>query len=290
MLYNTDSHKNSSLDSIFTYETAAPLSEEQEAALIAAAQQGDNDAWLSLARAYGPTLRKQSGRAAKTLNKEDKAYSKEEAHDLALLAFTEVVMTHDLHSEVYNARIAGRLVTKLRETFGEAVSSSTVMTISKRHYTRYIGIMQQADQDIDAAYVIAQSAPGMDPATFLAIHRAVQGTSLDASGTTDDGSHIESAKVRPVVSLTDDSYIEAEDAVLIEAAFDAVSDEEERIISLHYGFRGVQRDEDGINYAQGEVIPDAVIAKVVGSSQPTVNRKRAAGLAKMRKALGVTPA
>lgn len=290
MFYNTESNTNPTLDRIFGYEETITLTEQEEADLITLAQGGDSEAFMYLMRVYGRTLRKQSNRASKTLDMNDRSYSVEEARDLAVMAFTEVVMTHDVHSEEYNARIAGRLATELTETYGFAHAGSKSLTVSKRHYSRYVGIMKKADQNLDAAYELAVEAPGMDPDTFLAIHRAVQGTSLDAALTGEDGSIIETANARPVVTLVDDAYTEAEDAVLIDAAFAAVNDEEERILSLHYGFRGVQRDDLGVNYAQGQVIPDAAIASVIGSSQQTVNRKRSAGLAKMRKALAVSPA
>lgn len=258
------------ISDIFKYADAPVLTVEAEVALIDEAQAGNEESFLALAHAYGPTLRASVGKAKKTNDRE-------EVEAEALAAFAEVVYTHDAHDENYaNGRLASRLTPHLRDRLGEAQTQrATVFTIPKRTYTRYYGILNAADGDFEAALALAPSM-AMKASTFAEVHGMVQ----EASSLThdDEDSDGEEHYARPVLNITErDFYCEAEDAVMVEVAFAAVEDEQARIMELAYGF------------TEYEPVSDAEIAHRLGNqTRPTIQRKRVAALASMRKALGVT--
>lgn len=262
------------LDEIFTYtDETFRLTVDQEREAIVLAQGGDPDATEALLRAYGRTLRKTVGKAKKVMDEE-------EARATALVAFTEVLQSHDVEDENYaDPRLASRLKPHLLDSLGQAQAGAEAFTIPKRTLTRFHGILRAADGAPERGVEICESM-GMSRDVFLATLDAVGTGALDESASDEDGrDRIESAT--PL--FADSHEADVEDRLLIETAFAAVDDEEARIIELRYGFRSTE------DYAAGEEIPDGEVAKIVGLTRPTVQRRRASGLEKMREATGVTP-
>lgn len=259
------------LDSVFTYTDADhSLTIDAEVLLIEAAQAGDPDAYADLLLAYGPTLRATVSKAKKTLDAE-------EAQATALLAFAEVLASHDPRDENYaDGRLASRLTPHLKDSLGIALASeNAAFTVPKRTYTRFLGILNEADGDHEAARALAPSR-SMTVETFDAVSAAVAMDSLDTTTTDDEGfdraSHSDAAPLYGPAPVCD-----VEDRMLVEAAFRAVDDEEERICRLAYGF------------TEYEPLSDGEISERMDLFRSTVQRKRGKALGKMRKALGVAP-
>lgn len=266
-----------SIQDVFTYTAEVPhLTLDQEIRNIEEAQAGDEFAFRVLLSSYAHLLRQEVTIAAKNIDRE-------EAEAIALTVFTEAVYTHDVNEVSRKTgektlRLSVNLKPNLKNAFGiQETQAVTGFSISKSHFYRYRALMKKTEGDYTAAYALA-SAAEMEPETFAKIHQAVQGTSLDGAM---EGDHASSVAARPVVTLTErDPYDEAEDAVLIHMAFDAVDDEEARIIGLYYGFTNTAD-------SYGEPVPDMQIAHLTGLSRPKVQRVRSKGLTKMREALGV---
>jgi DNA-directed RNA polymerase specialized sigma24 family protein len=260
------------LSDLFTYsDTDAALTVADEVLLIEAAQAGDGDAYVRLLTAYGRTLRKTSGKAAKILGDE-------EAQAVAMVAFAEVLSSHDPHDENYaDGRLAARLTPHLKDRLSEAIASANPFEVPKRTHVRFLGIMKEADGDVEAARALAP-ARQMTVETFDAVRAAIDTGSLSEGEEAEEGSarpsRIEGAS--PV--FTPSPVVDVEDRLLVEAAFRAVDDEQHRIVSLFYGF------------TEYETVPDAEIGHRMGLTRPTVQRKRAKALDSMRKTLGVTHA
>lgn len=257
------------LDNLFAFADAAPLSVEEEVALIASAQAGDADAYTRLLHAYGPTLRSHAAKAAKFTDTDD-------ARSSALLAFAEVLASHDVEYGYENGRLASRLTPHLLNvldtTKGEALSA---FAVPSRTMKRYFGLMKAADGDVVAARALAPSSM-MTVETFDSVHSAVMADSLEGLTTPDGDGPSRDFVASPVYTVS--PVVDVEDAILVDVAFRAVDDEEERVCRLAYGF------------TEYDPQPDAEVAHRMGLTRPTVQRRRTSALGKMRKALGVTPA
>lgn len=261
------------LSDLFTYtDETYRLTLEQEVEAIRDAKAGDPEATEALLRQYGPTIRATVNRAKKTLDED-------EAQSVALLAFAEVLESHDLEDEDYpDARLAPRLTPHLKNRLGEAQAAAESFTIPKRTLTRFFSILRDADGDVEVARASCETK-GMSPEVFDAILQARSSGSLSDTLSDDTRDRIETAT--PIYGSREEEEIE--DRLLVEIAFRAVDDEEARIVELAYGFRGTE------DYAAGDPVPDAAIAPVVGLTRPTVQRRRAGALDKMRKATGAVP-
>lgn len=254
---------------IFTYTDAdVSLTVEAEVDLIVAAQAGDADAYVRLLTAYGRTLRAVVNAAKKTVDEE-------EAQAVALVAFAEILSSHDPFDEAYqDGRLASRLTPHLRDALGSLQAQENLtFTVPKRTYTRYLGILNEAEGDVEAARDLAPDR-GMRVSTFDEIHAIVRKTS---SAPLADDEDAEPQEGTPVLITAPSSFDEAEDRILIDVAFSAVDDEGARIVELAYGF------------TEYDPVPDAEIGHRLGLTRPTVQRKRGKALDSMRKALGVTP-
>lgn len=275
------------LTEIFTAYSSdvVPVTETEEAALIADAKAGDDEATLRLLTLYGPALRSAVGRfkgnvrdGQTSVYADDfgtASHSIEDLRSTAVVAFLDVIAEHDPER---SPRLAGAVSQRLTRALADEVTATSAFVIPERTLSRFFGILRNADGDVETAL---DSAPtyGMSRETFRDVLAAVQASSLDdvVEAATAQQERIEGA--RPIYSTT--PIADAEDRILVEAAFSAVDDDEARICELAYGFRGTE------DYAPGEAVPDEAIAAVVGFSRPTVQRKRGKALGKMRKALGV---
>lgn len=257
------------IDNLFTYSTPGSVTPAGETALVVAAQSGDTDAYMMLLDLYGPTLRATVARAKKTVDSE-------EAQAVALLAFAEVLASHDTTDPAYaNGRLASRLTPHLKDALGVAMTAEHAFAVPKRTYMRYLGILNEADGNVQAARDLAPDRQ-MTVETFDAIRDAL------GTGTIDDLPEGQSAahdRIEGATTVYASSPVtDVEDQVLVDAALASITDEECRIVELAYGF------------TEYDPVPDAEIGHRLGLTRPTVQRKRAGALSTIRKTLGVSHA
>lgn len=260
------------LSEIFTYaDTTYRLSIEQEVEAILGAQAGDPDATEALLRQYGPTIRATVNRAKKTVDED-------EAQSVALLAFAEVLESHDVESGDYaDPRLASRLTPHLKDRLGEIqAQESSGFSVPKRTYTRFYGILNEAGGDVATALALAPEK-GMSQEVFGQVLTAVRETLsiqdvLRGEDGDDEGDRI---LANPIEATASSSFTEVEDRLLVEVAFQSVEDDEARICELFYGF------------TEYEPVPDGEIAHRLGLTRPAVQRRRGKALDKMSKATGV---
>lgn len=269
------------LTELFTYSDAVTLDEAEEVTLIAAAQAGDEDAKVRLLLAYGPALRSAVSTFTNGVRAEREPWSSDsglgsaalevsDAQGAAVVAFLELIASHD--PEV-SPRLAGRVRQVLAEALGGLYAEVMPWRVPSRTLKRFYGILKAADGDAEAAEAAAPDY-GMSRETFRDVLVAVRGTgSLDSLLDEDWSDGLATSPVYSTTPVTD-----VEDAILVEVAFSAVDDEQERICRLSYGF------------TEYEPVADAEVAHRMGLTRPTVQRKRAKALTEMRKALGVTHA
>lgn len=233
----------------------------EEAALIEAAKAGDERATLRLFAAYVAAVRGIVAQYASTLGLED-------ARQAALLGFLEVVAAHD---PARSPRLAGQIRVRLHDALTEAASSSAGgFTVPARTLRRFFGILARADGDVEEAAKLAP-AYEMSGDTFYAVLAAVKADeSLDLEIETNGD---ESVSVLDEIAAPRE-IVDAEDRILCDLAFRAVTPRENNVISLAYGF------------ADYDPQPDAVIGDRLGFSRLKALRIRQAGLTKMRAALG----
>lgn len=258
------------LSDLFTYAETEPITAEEERELIASAQAGDDLAHMRLLNLYGPLLRATVTRAAKTMEVDD-------AQAVAILAFEETLATHvGQVEEGYDGRLGGRLAPAVREALGVARAGSSAFDVPARTYSRYLGILNEAEGDPSRAVEIA-SEFGMAAETWTSIHHATRVDSTDvlAADSSSSGAHHPAFDGTSIYDDGREPIADVEDAVLVRMAFKAVDDEEARIVEMHYGF------------TEYDTVPDAEIGHRLGLTRPTVQRRRSSALGKMRKALGV---
>lgn len=250
------------LSDIFDRGAEQHLSQAEERETIHAAKSGDEAAKLTLLYAYAPALRNAVARYTEVLGADD-------ARQAAVLAVLAAVETFD--EEKYD-RLAAVVAPALTNELGELVALSASVTVPHRTRTRFFGILRRAGGDVHAAALLAPKYE-MSRETFYAVLEAINAESLDApAGERDEFGGYE----RPAVPLwnPEDVYADAEDRILVEMAFTAVDDLETDICRMSYGF------------ASYNPIPDGQIAADLGMARPTVQRRRAGALGKMRDALG----
>ena len=249
------------------------LSREEEAAVIADAKAGSSDAIVTLIRLYGQALRNATARHRETLGAE-------EAQAVALAALVEAV-----HTSQPGERLAVVIGTMLRSALTDAASANSGFTVPPRTVKRFFSILRAANGDTALAADLAPSYE-MTRETFLAVLDAVRHVDSidDAQGnrseayTANGGGFAEESgwarrdDVRPIHAAQ--QIADAEDADLVDLAFDAVDGLEEEVVRLAYGF------------SDYEPVADAEIGFRLGYSRPKVQRVRSSALDKMRVAVG----
>ncbi|UDL14648.1 DNA binding protein [Arthrobacter phage KeAlii] len=240
---------------------------EAELEAIAAAKQGDNTATESLLRAYAPAIRN----AVASFRSE--GADEEELRASALLGFMEAINLFD--PEKHN-RLSAIVKKTLIHTLGVEYMTPTSFTVPTRTLQRFYGILRKAEGNV---YEAAAMAPKFDMSreTFLAVLSAVR--NVEALEATQDDSrgeftgHGKEIQYRPI---WDGSATDAEDAILVAAAFAAVNELEADVCRLSYGFTDY------------EPVPDAEIGHRLGLSRQKTQRTRSSALGKMREALAVS--
>ncbi|MEU4568638.1 hypothetical protein [Micromonospora sp. NPDC023956] len=236
----------------------------EEAALIGAAQAGDEAATMRLFAAYVAAIRSAVSRYSTSLPVED-------ARQAAFLGFLEVIRTHDAER---SERLAGKLRVRVHDALSEAASAASGgFTVPARTLRRFFGILSRAEGDIVQAAALAPSFE-MSEDTFWDVLAAVKADeSLDLEVEMNGGAD--------AVSIADEiaaprEIVDAEDRVLVELAFRAVDDFERQVCRMAYGFTDYDNE-----------VPDAEIGhRLGGFGRLKIQRARTRALGKMREALG----
>ncbi|TDC35707.1 hypothetical protein [Micromonospora sp. KC213] len=256
----------SAFTQLWTVRTS-PIPADEEAGVIAAAQTGDEAATLRLFAAYQPALRA----AVRTANGR---IPLDDARQAASLGFLEAVQAFDPAQHA-----GGRLAGILREHVRNALMGALAETIGgfavpARSLSRYFGILRQADGDPVVAALLAP-AYAMAEETFWAIWAG-----LTANNSLDEAIAAHGAEyVSPIGDLAEDRGVaDAEDRVLVDLAFSAVTDFERDVCRLKYGFTDV---------SHGDELSDDAVGYHLGVSRLKALRTRKRALASMASALGV---
>lgn len=261
------------MSAIFENGASKDLTAEQEVALIAAAKDGDEGATLDLLYAYGPALRSAVGhyRNAGGSTSTTDHHAIEDLRASAVAGILEAVQAFD--PERHN-RLAAVVKGHLRDAVSSAIVSPIAFSVPDRTRKRFFGILREAGGDVVKAAELAPKRE-MTVSTFMDVLAAVRAADLQLPTGGEDDTAAQSAweAARPLWS---GDNTDAEDAVLVETAFEAVDALETDVCRLAYGF------------ADYDPQPDAVVGERLGLSRAKTQRVRSGALAKMRSALGVT--
>lgn len=275
---------HASITDIVAQSTAAPISAEEEGALVLAAQAGDQDAALALVAQYGPAIRNALARIP------GEALDPEDAAQEAAVAFLGLVQAHDPAT----GRLAGRVAVYLTEALQGAASATSGWAVPARTVKRFLAIRKAADGDLVKGAAIAPEHE-MASARFLLL------ASVLSTGTLDDVNeggirHEGRNRADTATGLYGDAssaFAHVEDTILVDGLLSLLDERETAIIRYAYGFDaipGIDLDEAKSGAARSReegiaVANDAAVARHLGLTRPTVQRTRAAALAKMREAL-----
>lgn len=285
--------------------TESFLSDEEQRALIAAAQDvpctvtadpetgeetvtfgktaASEVALTQLVRSFTPLIRSMARTAP--------ALGYDEAEAICLERFMRAIREYDLNSELPFSR---DIRTMLRFELSDKNRTRGVVAIKENVAARYLRLVQKHEGDVRAAYEECRTTPnGFDPSTFLAVHRAygmllsldveVDGDDSQASG--DWNSH-----ERFLIDRMAEFEEDVANKDLVRWAFTKVSEREEQILRLRYGFddlatenfrsrAGFRSDADDL------VMSDREVAQCMGLALSSCNRYRREALATMRAAL-----
>lgn len=270
-------HFQTILSDIFDRGAEHRLSQDEERETIHAAKAGDEAATVKLLYAYAATLRACATRyriagdrpVIWDGNSPSNLYERQEMQALAVTGLLEAVAAFDLNGP--HDRLAATVEKYVIETLTSNMATTVPVSVPSRTLRRFFGILRRAEGDVQAAAAMAPSFE-MSRETFFAVLRAVRTEYLDAPA---DGPELLSrATVARPVWDAEEQYADAEDRILVEMAFGAVDDLETDICRASYGFTSYNP------------IPDGQIAADLSMTRPTVQRRRAGALSKMRDALG----
>ena len=260
-------------------------SAEDEREAIALAQLGDQTATVDLIYAYAPALRNGVKWYTRALPSAPQTADTEDIHAQAIMGLIEAIHAFDADAHDRLAAIAQQYIS---EAIAGAASPVAAFTVPKRTLTRFFGILRAAEGDTARAIELAPQYE-MRRETFLSVLSAVRNVdSYDAltnvaatwrPGQTDrkGGSYEYGDYGHDIIAapLWDGTQADAEDRILVEAAFRAVDTMEADVTRLAYGFTDY------------EPVPDAEIGHRLGMSRQKTQRTRSSALGKMRSALGV---
>lgn len=250
------------IDNLWSAEPVRIADADTERETIARAKLGDQDATLTLARAYLPAMRSAVAKYGSTMELDD-------ARQAAFLGLLNAIAAFD-------ADRGGRLATIVRQHVTDALASAAGesghgFTVPERTLKRFFGILARVDGDVVKAAEIAPDFE-MTTETFYGVLQAVRATGSLEAALEADGDVIASG-IGPVVA--DREYADAEDRMLVDMAFRAVDETEAEVCRMAYGF--------GEYY---NPLPDAEIGSRLGMGRVKTLRTRQRALRKMRSALG----
>lgn len=257
------------LADIFDRRAEKRLSQDEERELLLAAQGGDEEAVFTLMYAYAPALRSAVAQYRNAGGVHADGHMMEELQSLVVLGFLEALKAFD--PELHR-RLAAIIGGYLADSLSAGLTSPIAFTVPPRTLKRFYSILRKADGN---PYDAAALAPKyeMKTETFLAVLTAVRSASLDLpTGAEDEDTFPASWEAARPVWM---EAVDAEDAVLVEVAFEAVDELEGDVCRLSYGFTDY------------DPVPDAEIGDRLGFSRAKAQRIRSGALGKMRQALGV---
>lgn len=276
------------------------LSDEEQRTLIAAAQDvpvtietGDDgaevvrfgrtreaDAALTrLVQAFSPLI--------KSVARTSKVLDYDEAEATCYERFLQAVREFD-PAVIRSFSAAVRAM--LRMEISDKDRTSDLIQVKENVAARYFRLIHKHDGDVAAAYEECRlTANGFDPASFLAIHRAIGIESIDRAADSRDFRDFS----RQETSLTDQTvnFDEAlAQADLVRWAFTKVTEREATVLRLRYGFddlatENIRSAAGFLNDKSDMVMSDREVAQCLRSSTATVNRIRREALAVMRAAM-----
>lgn len=234
------------------------------------------DAFARLYAAFTPALEKAS-RASKVMDADD-------ALAVAYAEFAEAVRDFDPSAPLpFSATIA----TRLRYAVLRADRANDVVVVKDNVAAVYWRLIHKHEGDFAAAYEeVRTTANGLAPSTFLAVHHVIGGIdSLDPMLRAEDGeTGARHSLATSIGSHEERIATEAEAEWLLSL----VTDEEETICRLAYGFRDLATEKIRVDagFKGGEILTDVEIS---GTSVPlgraTIQRRRKSALDTMRAAL-----
>lgn len=237
-----------------------------------------------LTTAFLPLLRK-IARSSKVLDEDD-------AFGLVLVEFVQVVRRHDL---TLGIGLAPVLSTVLRYAISDADRTSDLIVVRENVAARYFRLLHKHEGNVEAAYAECRdTANGFDPATFLAVHRAIGAPdSLDAAGVNGweggvaGGALLTEGTEAALADRTPGPEETAVQADLVRWLFTLVEDRAESVLRLRYGFTDLATENLRLaaGFRTGEDLSDAQVAVATHLTRPTVQREKAKALATMRAAL-----
>lgn len=254
-------------------------SAEAERDAILAAKKGDEDATLDLMFAYAPALRNGVKWYTRAIPSVDRADGLEEIRSVAVFGLLEAIAAFDVDAG-YD-RLAATVGEYVANAVAEHAQAVCGLTVPSRTLSRFFAILRKAEGNVYEAAALAPKYH-MTRETFLAVLSAVRSESYDAyavkeeegavSGDLLGKTEVSEGGLLPVL----DAYEAVNQRMEVEAAFAAVDDVEEAVCRLAYGFE-----------TYGDPVPDGEIGHRLGMTRPTVQRRRASALGKMRDALEV---
>lgn len=276
------------------------LAPDAEADLIRRAQQGDEDAKSALLKAYEGLLWRAVTRFANRFH-----YDHEDVYQDAVVVFLELVASHDVERSPI---LAPRLKRAFYSGLADRASATKYPGIPQRMVSRYLAIMDEAENDIVLAAAIAREHD-MALDTFLAIHRFVNTASLDApnersfqyaghhtEGDPDDEAPVAHTNARLVGQAEgEDAYDSMLTSWQVRALLDDLDDESREIVRIAYGFEPAVIDGEEVEELPSDrsiaAYDDATVAAAmtwrhgVTYSRQKVQRRRTAALRLMRERL-----
>lgn len=249
-------------------------SPEAELEAIALAKQGDEAATIALMFAYSHALNAAIGKfrhAGGVWSEGNRnPHVTDDLRSLVTIGFLEAVKAYD--PEVHD-RLAAVITQHVRHSLSADLVDPIAFHVPQRTLTRFYSILRAAGGDPVKGAVLAKNH-SMTVETFMDVLAAVRTVNLELAGDEDDDSTMRAQweAARPVWDRADAE----EDALLVATAFDAVDEVEERVCRMAYGFE-----------TYGDPVPDVEIGHRLGMTRPTVQRRRASALGKMRQALAV---
>lgn len=242
------------------------ITQAEEAALIPAAQEGDQAAQARLLEAYHPLLASKARRAASTFGGESEDFYQE-----AAVAFLEVVKAY----EPRGGRLAAAAGPAVDSAIYAAVQArSTTASVPTRTLSRYRAAMRETSTLEEAKEYARRD--GMSEETFLAVHAACSPaleldrhryspTGRSGSGLSRGNESIRlPADVLPELPTgfpeDEDTNLQARDLL------GRLSERQRAVMMAAYGF------------TTGAPMTDAEVAALLGMTRPTVQRIRHSAL------------
>lgn len=276
------------LSDIFRGATGPALSDTETARLVDLAAAGDNAAFLTLAATYGPLLRGEAKRVPATQT------DTEEAQQAVIVGFWSAIRKSAETGTPFGAAVAryGIRPALAESTAATADRGPSVPPAVARDVARAMRKATAALPDTATRAEVVAYAEGiacapradkgrrMAPADFRA---ALDATAL-APVALDDPDDPEATKVHDTYAADAEANVSAtlspaERAVLAARALDAMTDRQQTVCRMSYGF-----GDDG---DACDPLPDAEIAHRLGGSRQSVQQARARGIDRARAALGV---